>query len=59
VPVNIIAAADDEVVSLASLQTVADNIATANMYKVENAGHMMLLEQPEKLATLLSNCIDV
>jgi pimeloyl-ACP methyl ester carboxylesterase len=59
VPVNIIAATDDEIVPFASLQTMADSIPSANIYKVENAGHMMLMEQPEKLATLLSNCIDV
>ncbi|MDO6566717.1 alpha/beta hydrolase [Alteromonas sp. 1_MG-2023] len=57
VPVNIIAATDDEVATLTSLQAMADNIPSANLFKVEDAGHMMLLEQPEKLATLLSNCI--
>ncbi|MBQ4827866.1 alpha/beta hydrolase [Alteromonas sp. CI.11.F.A3] len=59
VPVNIIAADDDEIAPLGSLQAMADKIPTSNIYKVENSGHMMLLEQPEKLATLLSNCIDV
>jgi len=57
VPIHIIAAADDEVAPLSGLRNMADTLKSS-LNVVENAGHMLPLEQPDKLATLLSSCIN-
>lgn len=49
-PVNIIAAEDDEVVPFSSLQQAADEIPSSHLITVKGAGHMCLLEQPDTLA---------
>ena len=59
VPVNIIAAEQDQMVSLKALQNMAASIPNSTLQVVANSGHMLPLEQPETLAELLNNCINV
>ena len=59
IPINIIAAQQDQVASYDALQTMSKNIPTSKFYGVANAGHMLPLEQPEKLAELLNNSVNV
>jgi pimeloyl-ACP methyl ester carboxylesterase len=57
VPINIVAASDDIVAPYSALVEMHRALPLSTLYKVENTAHMLPLEQPEKLATLLQGCI--
>lgn len=52
-PMYIIAAEEDEIVPVSSLQNAATEIPTCELTTVSRAGHMCLLEQPDTLAECL------
>lgn len=53
-PVNIIAAKDDQLASLAKLEAMHQALPKSRLLVLENSGHMLPLEQPEALAELLT-----
>ena len=56
-PVNLIGAKQDSVVPFSSMQTVKERISSTRFYTVENSGHMMMLEQPAEVASLLNDIL--
>ena len=52
-PVHIIAADKDAVVPVASIHQAGSKLPGATVSIVQDSGHMMLLEQPEKVASLI------
>ncbi|PQJ21793.1 alpha/beta fold hydrolase [Tenacibaculum sp. SG-28] len=55
IPVILIAAEDDRIVSFESVKTTAKNIRKSIVYKIKNCGHMIPLERPKELAYILNN----
>ncbi|MFS1702134.1 alpha/beta fold hydrolase [Alteromonas sp. AMM-1] len=53
VQVHLIAADADAVVSLPSIQRAANNLPKATLSILKHCGHMMLIEQPEEVASLI------
>lgn len=52
-PIHFIAAEQDQIAPLKSLQQNQRDIPNSQLHCVENAGHMMLLERPETVARIL------
>lgn len=53
-PTQIVCGAQDKMTPLKYSEFLRDNIASANLEVVPEAGHMVMLEQPEKVAAILA-----
>ena len=57
VPISIIAASDDNIAPLAKLRTMATALPSASLNVIEESGHMLPIEQPCKVAAIISKTI--
>ncbi len=55
IPVILVAAEDDRIVSYESVKTTAKKTRKSIVYKIKNCGHMIPLERPKELAYILNN----
>lgn len=53
-PVHLIGAEQDSVAPFGSIEKASRLITNSSLHQVEQSGHMMMLEQPEQVARLLS-----
>ena len=58
VPTLILCGAEDKMTLLKYSELLRDEIANSRLYVVENAGHMVMAEQPDVVADLLKQFID-
>lgn len=56
-PINIIASSDDRMASPEALKVMHQRIGHSHFEEVSDSGHMLPLEQPQKLAALLTTLI--
>ena len=56
-PIHLVAADEDKIAPLEKMKTMAEMFKLSQLHQVKNAGHMMLLEQPENLAILLQGIL--
>lgn len=55
IPVLLVAAEEDRIVSFESVKTTANKMRKSIVYKIKNCGHMIPLEKPKELAYILNN----
>jgi pimeloyl-ACP methyl ester carboxylesterase len=58
VPTLIICGAEDKMMPVKSSELLQNGIANSQLHILENAGHMVMLEQPDAVADLLKKFID-
>lgn len=58
VPTLIICGAEDKMMPLKFSESLRDGIANSQLHVLDNAGHMVMLEQPDAVADLLKQFID-
>jgi pimeloyl-ACP methyl ester carboxylesterase len=58
VPTLILCGAEDKMMSVKSSELLQTGIANSQLHILENAGHMVMLEQPNAVADLLKQFID-
>jgi len=56
-PIHIIAGAEDKIVPLPQIQQMHQAIPRSQLHIITDAGHMLPLEQPQQVATTLSNIL--
>ncbi|MDO8754611.1 MAG: alpha/beta hydrolase [Anaerolineales bacterium] len=58
IPALILCGAEDKMMPLKHSQSLHEGIASSQLYVLENAGHMVMLEQPARVANLLKQFMD-
>lgn len=57
IPIHLVSADEDRIAPRAKMEAMHQTFKTSHFHAVENAGHMMLIEQPGTLAKLLSDIL--
>lgn len=58
IPTLIVCGAEDKMMPLKHSQSLHEGIANSQLHVLENAGHMVMLEQPDLVANLLKQFVD-
>lgn len=56
-PIHIVSADEDKIAPPEKLEAMDEVFKNSKLHRVENAGHMMLLEQPDTLASVLKTIL--
>ncbi|MDG1995765.1 MAG: alpha/beta hydrolase [Emcibacteraceae bacterium] len=59
IPTTLIAAPEDQIMDANHMQMMADKIPNSHLYNIPKTGHMIPLEEPEKLAAILNKQFEI